>query len=150
MKKLLYVLSLGLFLVSCKEEEEVVVNAPIQTGNMPVENPVTSTLKLGTFTSYQHSLAGTATIVRDTTRNVLLRLEDYTMTAGPDVHVYLSKTSSYSPANVIEVKHLTDGYSKYDLTIDVQDDTDFGTYKYVLVWCVKFNSLFGYAELKDK
>ena len=120
----------------------------IKTGGDTLAIPKKETLKTGTFESYAHSLSGNVAVIKDTTGNVILRLENYTMTAGPDVDVYLSKTSSYSQSNIIKIDHLLDGYSNGTRNIDIANNSDLATYKYVLVWCVAFNQLFGYAELK--
>jgi hypothetical protein len=119
-----------------------------KTGDDMLVIPKKETLKTGTFESYAHSLSGNVTVIKDTTGNVILRLENYTMTPGPDVDVYLSKTSSYSKSNVFKIDHLVDGYSNATRNIDIANDSDLATYKYVLVWCVAFDQLFGYAELK--
>lgn len=119
-----------------------------KTGGDPLTIPMKETLKTGTFEGFAHSLAGNVTVIKDTTGNVILRLENYTMTPGPDVDVYLSKTSSYSRSNIIKIDHLIDGYENGTRNIDIANDSDLSTYKYVLVWCVKFDQLFGYAELK--
>lgn len=140
-----------LLLFSCIKRDkmdEMANNAPTQTGGTPWEKPIAATLKTGRFTSYEHNLSGNVTVLRDTTNNTLLQLENFTMIAGPDVHVYLSSYSAFSPSTAKEIAHLTTGYDNYALVIDITDNEDLSTYKYVLIWCVKYKSLFGYAELK--
>lgn len=143
----------SLFFASCiKRDKMMEPNASnsgnTKTGGDTLVVPKKETLKTGTFESYAHSLAGNVSVIKDTTGNVILRLENYTMTPGPDVDVYLSKTSSYSSSNIIKIDHLVDGYNNGTRNIDIANDADLATYKYVLVWCVAFNQLFGYAELK--
>ena len=76
-----------------------------------------------------------------------LRLTNYNMTPGPDVYVYLSRSNNYSSSNVIQVMKLTSGYTQSDFNLQVPTNY-LAEYKYVLVYCVQFSSLFGYAELK--
>ena len=70
------------------------------------------------------------------------------MTSGPDVDVFLSKSSAYSSSNVIKIAHLPNDYVNATVNIDIDDKTDLASYKYVLIWCTKFSVSFGYAELK--
>ena len=103
---------------------------------------------MGTFVGYAHSLAGAAVLSIDSTDTKTLTLENFTMTAGSDVYVYVSKSNNYSKANVIEVAKLTAAFSKNVLNFNVTSPNYTKDYKFVLVYCVQFNSLFGYAELK--
>jgi len=131
-----------------KKEDVAPVSNQTKTTETPLVVPPKQTLKTGTFTGYDHSLAGKVTVIKDTTSNIILRLENYTMTEGPDVDVYLSKTSSYSSSNVVKIAHLDIGYSNSTENIDIDNSIDLATYKYVIVWCNKYSVLFGYTELK--
>jgi hypothetical protein len=153
-KTLIYTLLVSfVFFASCIKRDKMMEpnssnSGTTKTGGDTLVIPKKETLKTGTFESYAHSLAGNVAVIKDTTGNIILRLENYTMDAGPDVDVYLSKTSSYSKSNIIKIDHLVDGYSNGTRNIDIENNIDLTTYKYVLVWCVKFDQLFGYAELK--
>lgn len=122
-----------------KDEVSVMVNDKVD---------VEETLAMGTFSGYQHDLSGKTVLVKDTSGNTILRLEDFNMTEGPDVYVYLSRNSTYSSGNVIQVKHLTTGYTDSNLNIDVDNAVDHTDYKYVLVYCYQYSALFGTALLE--
>ncbi len=150
MKKILLItLLVGLtssVIISCKKKEDpgpttMVTSAPPSADS--------DTIGEGNFTSYDHSLGGSSILYKDGNPAVKkLRLYNFNMTAGPDVHVYLSKTSSYSASNVIEITKLTTGYTNSSITFDVTSTNYTSDHKYVLVYCVQYSSLFGYTELK--
>jgi hypothetical protein len=132
---------------ACKKKKTEEPVAPVvQTNDVTPAKSVV--LKKGTFSSYDHSLGGEAHIVKDSTGNVILRLEKFTMTSGPDVDLLLSKTSSYSSSNVIKIADLDGSYSNNALNIDIDDKIDLGIYKHVIVYCAKFSVSFGDAEPK--
>ena len=102
----------------------------------------------GVFTGYAHDLSGKASLFCGDGDNKAVRLEDFNMLAGPDVYVFISKSNNYSNANVIEVAKLTSGYTDSDINFDFKSQSFTSEYKFVLVYCVQYNSLFGYAELE--
>jgi hypothetical protein len=144
MKKLFLIpVILLLTCLACKKKED---QGPVITVKTPPPT-MADTIGQGAFTSYDHGLSGKAIFYQEGTTKTL-RLYDYNMSAGPDVHVYLSKTSSYSAANVIEITKLTTGYVNSSLNLDVSSSVYTVDYKYVLVYCVQYSSLFGYTELE--
>ena|SRR5687768_10682926 len=102
----------------------------------------------GVFTSYAHDLSGKASLFCGDDDNKVIRLEDFNMLAGPDVYVFISKSNNYSKANAIEVAKLTSGYMDSDINFDFKSQGLTSDHKFVLVYCVQYNSLFGYAELE--
>jgi hypothetical protein len=102
----------------------------------------------GVFTSYAHDLSGKASLFCGDDENKAIRLEDFNMLAGPDVYVFISKSNNYSKANAIEVAKLTSGYMDSDINFDFKSQGLTSDYKFVLVYCVQYNSLFGFAELE--
>ncbi len=102
----------------------------------------------GVFTSYAHNLSGKASLFSGDDDNKAIRLENFNMLAGPDVFVFISKSNNYSKSNVIEVAKLTAGYMDSDINFDFKSQRFTNEYKFVLVYCVQYNSLFGYAELE--
>lgn len=131
---------------SCGSEEEVV---PDTTNDMVMDmTPDDQDAKgMGVFTSYAHNLSGKAILLSDNNSNTV-RLEDFNMTAGPDVYVFVSRSNNYSQANVIQVAKLTSGYVDSDINLSFNSAEFTREHKFVLVYCVQYNSLFGYAELK--
>jgi hypothetical protein len=102
----------------------------------------------GVFTSYAHDLSGKASLFCGDDENKAIRLEDFNMMSGPDVYIFISKSNNYSKANVIEVAKLTSGYMNSDINFNFKSQGFTSEYKFVLVYCVQYNSLFGYAELE--
>jgi hypothetical protein len=102
----------------------------------------------GVFASFAHGLSGEAVVYTATGNKRILRLQNFTMTQGPDVYVFLSTSNNYSAANTIAVGKLKEGYSNSNLTLSVGDTVDLNVHKFVLVYCVQYSSLFGYAEPK--
>lgn len=90
-----------------------------------------------------HNLSGKVLLLKDAQNKVTLRFEDFSVINGPDVNVYLSKTPSYK--DVIDLGDLkaNSGNVNYELNSSINTTE----YKYVLIWCVKFAVLFGYAEV---
>jgi hypothetical protein len=103
---------------------------------------------MGTFTSYAHALSGNAILLCGDDNNKVVRLENFNMLAGPDVYIFISKSNNYSKSNVIEVAKLTSGYMDSYVNLDFNPQAFTSEYKFVLVYCVQYNSLFGFAELQ--
>ena len=138
-------LCLAIACASCGEEE--VSGGPNNSiMDMAPENKTQT--GAGVFTSYAHDLSGKASLFCGDDDNKAIRLEDFNMLAGPDVYVFISKSNNYSKANVIEVAKLTSGYMDSDINFDFKSQNFTSEYKFVLVYCVQYNSLFGFAELK--
>ena len=102
----------------------------------------------GVFTSYAHDLSGKASLFCGDDDSKAIRLEDFNMLAGPDVYVFISKSNNYSKANAIEVAKLTSGYLDSDINFNFKSQDFTSDHKFVLVYCVQYNSLFGFAELE--
>jgi len=73
-----------------------------------------------------------------------LALENFSVSNGPDLKVYLSK--EIQPINFIKLASLksTNGYQLYNIpsSIVIKD------YPYALIHCEQYNHLFGYAQLR--
>ena len=131
---------LSVLISSCKKEETSPNVMVTNVGTM-----ASDTIGRGPFTSYQHNLSGSALLYTDVNAEKILKLENFNMTAGPDVYMYLSTTASYSAANVLEITKLTTGYTNSTLNYTVAGYES--KYKYVLVYCVTYSALFGYVQL---
>jgi hypothetical protein len=136
---------------SCTSEDDPQpVNGDLQDPQVGADVPANSTVQtMGTFTSYAHGLSGKAVLYIDDQGKHTLRLENFTMSSGPDVYVLFSKTNNYSEANTVAIATLKDGYSNENLNINVPSSVDLGTHKFVLVYCLQFHSLFGFSELME-
>lgn len=150
MKKiLLMTLLVGLtsmVILSCKKKEDPGPSTTVMS-EPPAED--SDTIGKGDFTGYSDNLSGSAILYKDgITKVTKLRLYNFNMDSGPDVHLFLSKNSSYSSGNVIEIAKLNTGYNNSSITYDVTSQNYSADYKYVLVYCVQYSALFGNTELK--
>jgi hypothetical protein len=149
MKTIFLALCVSLSLLACKKKMQEEPSTGIVNMGSNTPPPVAAVvLRQGTFSSYDHGLAGVAKIIKDSTNNVILRLENFSMTEGPDVDLLLSKTSSYSSSNVIKVADLNGAYTNFALNVDIDDNIDLSVYKHIIVWCAKFSVSFGDTEPK--
>ena len=138
-------LSLTLLLMSCGEETMTGGPNIMAMAMGPGDKEESG---MGIFTSYAHDLSGKAILFCGDDGTKVIRLENFNMVAGPDVYVFISKSNNYSQANVIEVTKLTSGYMDSDINFDFTAQGFTNEYKFVLVYCLKYNSLFGYAKLE--
>jgi Electron transfer DM13 len=139
MRHLIRVFFLTTVLFSCQEEGEMkIVDDEIDMEFM--------SRGMGTFVDLGtgHALAGTAAFNSNNANEYILRFENFSVVNGPDVNVYLSKTAEFK--DVIDLGDLkgTQGSINYELASTINPRE----YKFVLIWCVKYAVLFGYAEVK--
>jgi len=95
---------------------------------------------------------GTATIYRLEDGELVLRLEDFKTTNGPDLFVLLSANANPDQDGVKSSDYLqlealkgNQGNQNYELPADF----DLGKYRSAVIWCRTFNIVFGYATLQD-
>ncbi|MCF6142382.1 DM13 domain-containing protein [Flavobacterium sp. K77] len=137
MKKPFYLLSLFILLLSCEVEGELTRDA------VNVAPPASSpTLAQGTFTpSPGIRVTGLAKIVFNGIQNEV-RLENFSVSSGPDLKVYLSRGNT--PSDFVNLGNLTSATAYF---IPVQVNTN--DYKYVLIHCQQYNHLFAVAALSN-
>ena len=118
------------------ESEENAATAANETG--PVE------LKAGSFRDQDsfHKGSGQATIYRGPDGSHLLRLDDFKVTNGPDLHILLS--SHPDPMDRDELKGNI-GSQNYP----IPDDLDIAAQMSVVIYCKPFHVMFSVAPLKD-
>jgi Electron transfer DM13/Prokaryotic membrane lipoprotein lipid attachment site len=137
MKKYLFLFVSLLFLASCNKEDGNDPNAGLSTVGD------TAVLKYsGTFNPHSGiSASGNAKIYLDGTI-YKLKLENISVSTGPDLKVYLSKAGT--PSDFISLGALGTGST---LVYDIKDPVDFTQYKYVLIHCQQKNHLFAVSSL---
>jgi Electron transfer DM13 len=107
-------------------------------------------LASGGFVSLDHSTGGTARVIELADGRRFVRLEGFETENGPDLYVYLST----NPAGGDEAAFDDDianlgrlqgniGDQNYEIPAGV----DPGAYSSVVIWCDRFNSAFGAADL---
>lgn len=97
-----------------------------------------------------HKGSGRASLLEAPAGHKVLRLEeDFRVTNGPDLYVYLSKNmtpgkNKESLGDFINLGRLkgNEGSQNYEITQDITD------YRSVVIWCQQFGVLFSYAELR--
>lgn len=124
---------------------------PTPSNTVPSDGPSgPRELVRGDFVSLDHGTRGVARVLELGTGERILRLEGLDTDNGPDLFVYLSP----NPANGQEGGFDDDfvnlgrlkgnqGNQNYGLTAEV----DLSRYTTVVIWCDRFNSAFGAADL---
>jgi len=137
MKTRYLILPLLLFLASCEVQGDLTRDT-IQVVSIPED---TSILKYsGAFVPTSGiNAAGVVKIYLDNTK-YKLELSNFSVTSGPDLKVYLSKSSS--PTDFVSLGNLTSS-----TVYLVPQNIELSMYKYVLIHCQQYNHLFAVAAL---
>lgn len=114
--------------------------------------PKPTVLAQGRFVSQEHDTAGTAKVLDLGDGGRVLRLESFTTSDGPDVHVWLSDASAggewstYDDGRYVALGEIkaTDGNHNYVIPADA----DLTGLNSVVIWCDRFNVAFGSAPLE--
>jgi hypothetical protein len=112
-----------------------------------VNATITSKIRTGTFIGAGdgfHNAEGLAKVIPLGQGSIVIRLENFKSTNGPNVHLYMSTDKAAS--NFIDLGRLkaNNGNQNYN----IPNGTDLVKYNMVLIWCKNFSVLFGSAELK--
>jgi len=128
--------------------------------NVRVDEDVTSeqtskVIASGAFVGadFLHKGQGKATIYEGTSNHMILRLEDFEVTAGPDLKVWLVKASDIQSAADVNASTWAtlgplkgnSGNQNYEIPTDI-DPLDFGS---VVIWCEAFGVLFASSKLEQ-
>lgn len=111
------------------------------------------TLADGEFASIDHDTSGKALVVDIGDGTKVLRLEDLATDNGPDVFVYLSAAPISAGEKALDDDFVDLGGLKGNLgnqNYEVPDDVDLDRYKTVVIWCRRFSSGFGAADLNQQ
>ncbi len=101
----------------------------------------------GTFVDGEpgHHASGRADVLSNGSAYVV-RLTVFSVTNGPDIHVFLATGPRVAPSDVdLGSVKATQGSSNYA----VPGGVDPRAYAYVVIWCVPFRVQFGYAPLSS-
>jgi hypothetical protein len=90
-----------------------------------------------------HNAEGVAKVIPLDAKSDVLRLEDFKVTNGPDLYVYLATDKQASDFVDLGKLKANNGNQNYD----IPEGTDLSKYSTVVVWCKQFSVLFGSAEL---
>lgn len=128
--------------------------ATLQPTEVPAQAEPTI-LKAGQFQDIDgfHKGSGTATIYRGPDGSLLLRLEDFKVTNGPELHVVLSpyegpqgSGSRLQSPGWIDLGKLKGNIGNQNYTIP--DGVDIGIHNSVTIWCKPFDVIFSVAVFK--
>ena len=118
---------------------------PTPTRAEPVE------LTRGEFVTQEHGTSGTARVVELADGSRILRVEGFSTSNGPDLHVWLTDQAAggdwfkYDDGRSVQLGELkaTDGNHNYAIPADA----DLAGLTSVVVWCKRFGVAFGSAPL---
>lgn len=136
MKNILLILVFLTLFVSCE-----------QVGDLTKDGVNANSVSQGSLLSYHGNFTGTSGITVSGGSKIYLdgnqyklELENFSISSGPDLKVYLSKTNL--PNDFVSLGNLT-SQTIYAIpqTVNISD------YKYVLIHCQQYNHLFAVANL---
>ena len=113
---------------------------------------MTKALFTGKFHGKVHKTEGRATVYQEAEGKAVLRLKDFKTSNGPDVHVVLvaanagDAKSLRSDTERIELGKLKG--NEGDQNYEIPAGTDLAKYGAVLIYCERFNAVFGVAPLE--
>jgi hypothetical protein len=90
-----------------------------------------------------HNTEGVAKVIPLQDGGIILRLENFRSTNGPNVHVYMSTNKDATDFADLGRLKANNGNQNYNIPIGI----NVAKYKYVLIWCKDFSVLFGSAQL---
>lgn len=105
----------------------------------------------GTFVSLDHGTNGTVRILELADRSRVVRLEGLDTDNGPDLFLYLSTNPAGGEESAFDDDHVNLGRLQGNLgdqNYDLPAGTDLSRYASVVIWCDRFNSAFGAADLR--
>ena len=119
-------------------------NTPTTVVNNPVDTSTAVSNFNGKFINGPYGVVSGSAKVYSQKNQQILALENFNSSNGPDLHVYISKEEQ--PINYIDLGRLQSvtGNQQYPLTGNI----NFSEYKYALIYCQRYNHLFGSAQLK--
>lgn len=98
----------------------------------------------GAFVSLDHDTSGTVSVLGDGSGQRFLRIEDLNTSNGPDLNVYLVNGSD--AGDFIDLGDLKGNIG--DQNYEIPADANLAVYGKVVIWCVRFSSPFGEAQLQ--
>jgi hypothetical protein len=106
----------------------------------------------GEFVSLDHGTSGTVRILALADGRRFVRLEGLDTDNGPDLYLYLSANPAGGPEQAFDDDYLSLGRLQGNLgdqNYELPPDVDPLAYASVVIWCDRFNSAFGAADLTE-
>ncbi|MEX2292919.1 MAG: DM13 domain-containing protein [Acidimicrobiales bacterium] len=107
-------------------------------------------LATGSFVSRDHTTTGVVRVVELADGRRFLRLEDLETDNGPDLYVYLAKTAANGSEASFDDDFVSLGHLKGNLgnqNYELSPEINVADWASVVIWCDRFNSAFGAADL---
>lgn len=107
-------------------------------------------LRQGAFVSRDHGTSGVARVLELADGSRFLRLEELATENGPDLYVYLTATAADGDEGAFDDDFVSLGRLQGNLgnqNYQLPADVDLDRYRSVVIWCDRFNSAFGAADL---
>jgi Electron transfer DM13 len=104
----------------------------------------------GGFISLDHATSGTVRVLALADGRRFVRLEGFQTENGPDLYVYLSSNPAGGPEGAFDDSYHDLGRLQGnigDQNYEVPADVDLGVFASVVIWCDRFDSAFGAADL---
>jgi len=123
---------------------------PAAIAATPPAAPVPPVLAGGRFVSLDHGTSGTVEVLALGGGARVVRLEDLDTSNGPDLFVYLSTNPAGGPEGAFDDDYVNLGRLKGnqgDQNYPLPADVDLGRFASVVIWCDRFDSAFGAADL---
>jgi hypothetical protein len=108
-------------------------------------------LARGTFVGQEHETSGTATVIELADGSRTLRLERFSTSNGPDLHVWLSEKKAggnwfkYGGGRKAKLGELKANRGSHNYAIPA--DVELDGLRSVVIWCKRFHVSFGSAPL---
>ena len=106
---------------------------------------------IGDFISLDHVTSGKARVLDVGEERRVLRLEEFETENGPDLFVYLTTASAEGDDVAYDEDFVNLGRLKGNLgdqNYEIAEGVDLARYATVVIWCDRFNSPFGAADLE--
>lgn len=130
-------------------------SGPGSTGaSGPNETTSTSPIELarGMFVPLDHATSGTVRVLQTGDDARVVRLEGFETDNGPDLYVYLTTNRAGGAEGGFDDEFINLGRLKGnqgDQNYDIPTDADLSRFRTVVIWCNRFNSPFGAADLSE-
>jgi hypothetical protein len=124
------------------------VPADAAQGVEPAAAPVD--VARGEFVSREHHTEGVVRVLRLANGRHVARLERLDTSNGPDLYVYLSTNRAEGPERAFDDDFVSLGRLKGnigDQNYDVPAGTDLDRFATLVIWCDRFDAVFGAADL---
>jgi hypothetical protein len=133
--------------------EKLWINVKVSEPAPPGLSTNSDPLYTGLLTSRAHPTSGRASIYQAAGGKRELRLTDFSTSNGPDVHVVLARSAdenlkqSFAKDGLDSVELGSLKANQGDQNYELPDSADLERYDAVVIYCERFNVLFGVAKL---